>query len=276
VERVELDSLRALLEGDCAADRAFVDAMIRLEWSRTDDRARQAELEQLRTATRAAARRSHAALRAQIASGALRGAALRRCFEERPLLERDHFVEELLGIAYPPLHEPALARELVGYSPSGYDEIVYALDVTQLGPGQRFFDVGCGLGKPALLAALLTGASSVGIDCNALLCEHGQSSARELGLDEVAFRPGDARDAPLEEADVAFMYLPFTGDVLSRVMDRLMAQARPSPSGRRRYLCCGALDLHRFPELELAAPARSWLHVYAWRTGRPGAKLPPR
>lgn len=250
--------------------------MIRLGWSRTDDPAEQAELEQLRTATRAAARRSHAARRAQIAAGALRGAALRRCFEELPLLERDHFVEELLGIAYPPLHEPTLARDLVGYSPSGYDEIVYAFDLTQLGPGQRFLDLGCGLGKPVLLAALLTRASSVGIDCNALLCEHGQRSARELGLDEVDFRPGDARDAPLDEADVSFMYLPFTGDALSRVLARLRAQAQPSPHGRRRYLCCGALDLRRFPELELAGPARSWLHVYAWRTGRPGATLPPR
>ncbi len=272
---MDLDSLRTLLDTDRASDRAFVDALIRVGWSRTSDAAERAELEQLHAATRAAALRSHGELRAQVASGSLRGAALRRCFDDLPLLERDHFVEELLGIAYPPLDEPQLARDLVGYSPSGYDEIVHAFDVTGLAACHSFQDLGCGLGKAMLLAALLNGAVSAGVDCNALLCEQGQRSARELGLDEVRFQHGDAREAPLAEADVSFMYLPFTGDALSTVLARLMAQGRPSPRGWRRYLCCGALELRRFPELELAGPARSWLHVYAWRTARPGAKLPP-
>lgn len=273
MERVDVDSLCALLDTARASDRAFVDAMIRFRWSRTSDAAERAELEQLHAATRAAALRSHGERRARVASGSLRGAALRKCFDELPLLERDHFVEELFGIAYPPLDEPALARELVGYSPSGYDEIVHAFEVTGLAAGDSFQDLGCGLGKSMLLATVLNGAVSAGVDCNALLCEQGQRSARELGLDQVHFQHGDARDAPLVEADVSFMYLPFTGEALSVVLARLMAQARPSSGGRRRYLCCGALDLRRFPELELAGPARSWLHVYAWRTAGPGAKL---
>jgi SAM-dependent methyltransferase len=265
VEPIEPAALCALLEGDRAADRAFVDAMIRIGWSRTSDPAQRAELAQLHAATCAAALQSHAQLRAQIASGRLRGAALRQYFDELPLLERDHVVEELLGIAYPPLDEPALARELVGYSPSGYDEIVHALDVTELGDGDSFFDLGCGLGKAMMLAALLNGAASSGVDCNPRLCELGQRAALELGLQRVRFRLGDARAVPLPDADVSFMYLPFTGQALTTVLTRLLARARPAPGGRRRFLCCGALDLAQMPDLVAAGPARSWLHVYAWR-----------
>src|SRR5258708_210053 len=111
----DADTLRALIAGD-GRDRAFVDAMIRMEWARTTDAGTRARLYDLHVAVREAALRSHGALRSKIATGALRGADLRRQLEAAPPLERDHFVEEVLGIAYPPLDEPALERELVSYS----------------------------------------------------------------------------------------------------------------------------------------------------------------
>jgi SAM-dependent methyltransferase len=265
-EKLDLHSLRALLDGDDARDRAFVDAMTRIRWSRAHEPSERAELEELHRATKNAAQRSHSARRLEVASGSLRGAALRKYFDELPLLERDHAVEELLGIAYPPLVEPELERELVGYSPSGYDEIVHALDVTGLGAGDRFVDLGCGLGKAVLLAGLLTGASCSGIEQNEQLCRDGQQVCRELRLDGAVLQHGDAREAALGDPDVVFMYLPFTGGALTAVLARLMAHwSRSAARGRRRYLCAGALDLERYPALVPAGPAKSWLHVYAWR-----------
>src|SRR5690349_18870443 len=151
----DLDELRALVPRGDGRDRAFVDAMVRMEWSRTSDPGRRGELGELLAAVRAASLRSHAALRTRIAEGTLRGAALRACFEAAPLFDRDHFVEEVLGIAYPPLEEPALGPEQIPYAPSGYDEIVHAIAVTSLGPADRFLDLGSGTGKAVMLAALL-------------------------------------------------------------------------------------------------------------------------
>jgi hypothetical protein len=95
---VDLDSLRVLLDGGDVRDRAYVDAMIRMGWSRTgNDPKRRAELAELHAAIRATSPRSHAGLRTKIATRTLRGAALRKRFDDVPVLERDHFVEEVLG-----------------------------------------------------------------------------------------------------------------------------------------------------------------------------------
>src|SRR5690606_32783172 len=145
----------------------------------------------------------------RIAAGALRGAALRRRFDDVPARERDHFVEEVLGIAYPPLDEPVLPRELIAYQTGGYDEIVHALDVTRLGPGDRLVDVGSGAGKAVMLAALLGGATSRGIERDGALVELAEDARRELCVGEASFRHGDAREVPLDDVDVVFMYLPF-------------------------------------------------------------------
>jgi SAM-dependent methyltransferase len=237
-----------------------------MEWSRKTGPQQQSALTALHAEVRAAALRGHASLRTQITEGALRGQALRQRFDGVPPFDRDHFVEEVLGVAYPPLEEAALGSELTPYSPSGYDEIVHAFDATALGPGDRFVDLGSGMGKAVLLAALLTGASSTGIECDGALVELARSAAHGLRLDNVVFQRGDARDAATEDARVVFMYLPFTGAVLVTVLRRLLDDAsRAAPRTRRRFLCAGALDLARYPELVVAGPSRSWLHVYALR-----------
>ena len=89
--------MRALVERGDGGDRAFVDALIRMRWSRASTPAERAELCDLHVAVRAAALESHAEIRASIAAGSLRGVSLRRRFDAIPSLERDHFVEEVLG-----------------------------------------------------------------------------------------------------------------------------------------------------------------------------------
>src|SRR3954470_22009826 len=175
-------ALRELIEQGQGRDRAFADAIVRMAWSRTQDAAQRAELGLLHEAVRGAALRQHGLLRTRIAKGELRGAPLRRLFEQQAPLERDHFVEEVLGIAYPPLEEPALTTDAMTYAPSGYDEIVYAFDVSGLGPGDRFLDLGAGLGKVVMLAALLAGAKSLGVERDGMLCELGETARRDLAL----------------------------------------------------------------------------------------------
>jgi hypothetical protein len=62
------------------------------------------------------------------------------------------------------------------------------------------------------------------------------------------------------------MYLPFAGEALASVMDRLGADGqRPRTRTKARFLCTGALDLARYPELVPMGAAKSWLNVYVWR-----------
>jgi hypothetical protein len=158
-----------------------------------------------------------------------------------------------------------LERELIGYQPSGFDEITFAFEAVQLSQGQRFVDLGSGLGKAVLLADLLCGATACGIEQNGLLCAEAARAAAELGCQAASFVHGDARLVELAEADVVFMFLPFTGQALRGVLERLLRPGTPSMAGPPRFLCCAALDESAYPELRRVGPARSWLHVYAWR-----------
>ena len=231
-----------------------------MAWARSDDAEERRELLAVLAELRAASRQSHASVRARIASGELARARLRGVFDAVPLLERDHFVEEVLGIAYPPLDEGAPGTDLMSYAPSGYDEIVYAFDQSKLELGERLLDLGAGLGKVVMLAELLTGAVSAGVEYDAQLCALGRAAGRELGLQRARLHAQDARALASVEADVVFMYLPFSGEVLASVMARLLATpVRP------RCLCTGALDLGRYPELSPVGPPQSWLNVYACR-----------
>lgn len=242
---------------DRLEDRAFEDAKLRFAWARSRDEQSREEIRVEHRRIREAAHAAHAALRTRIASGELRGEALRRTFEERGVLDRDHFVEEVLGIAYPPLEERALGRELVTYTPSGYAEIVHALDVTKLARGARLLDIGAGMGKVALLAALLSGAHVIGLECEAPLVDEARAAAAALGLgvDAARFDVGDVRDVALPAVDVVFMYVPFTGATFVEVMHRVTAM---SP----RFVCCAPLDAERHPEWIPVGPPASWLQVY--------------
>jgi protein-L-isoaspartate O-methyltransferase len=251
--------LRELIGSGTASDRAYADALLRMAWARSDEAEEHRELLAALAELRAASRQCHAQLRASIASGALKRGRLREIFEAVPPLERDHFVEEVLGIAYPPLDEGAPRTDLMSYAPSGYDEIVYAFEQSKLAPGDRLLDLGAGLGKVVMLGELLTGSSSFGIEYDRQLCQLGNEACRELGLPGERLRVQDARELSSFDADVVFMYLPFSGEVLASVLARLLADARP------RYLCTGALDLSRYPELSLVGPPQSWLNVYACR-----------
>jgi hypothetical protein len=256
-----------LLRSGNSTDRAFLDAIIRIEWAQTRDLGKRAQLNELHGALRAASLEGHFAIRQEIRAGRLRLHPLRAQFDKLPLEERDHFVEEVLGIAYPPLEEEDAEPEpeVRAYTPSGYDEMSYAFDVMALGPENRLFDVGSGAGKAILLASLVCGARCSGLEKNPSLHDLAARSAKELNIESHARSVlGDLKTeaiAMADEADVVFMYLPFTGATLTSVMDRLLSKPR-------HFLCGGAADQKRYPQLELVAPAKSWLHIYKIRETR--------
>jgi len=244
-------------------ERAFASGELRIRYARATDAGQRAHASSLYAALRARSLQVQAGLRSEIASGALHGAALRARIEACATDVRDHFVEELLDIAYPALEPPDDAHwshELVPYAPSGVGEILHALDAVKLGPGDTLVDLGAGLGKVVLLASLLTGARGHGVELDARLVAHAQASAASLRLpsDRVRFVNGDAREVDLDVGGIFYMYVPFTGSVLGEVMMRLAHIA----SRRRIVICAHALDTQRFSWLKNRNTPRFWLDVY--------------
>jgi SAM-dependent methyltransferase len=145
-----------------------------------------------------------------------------------PFLERDAWVDELLGIEAPPPDVPDLPRGSVPYLPCGVDEILTMVREAPVGPEDVLVDLGAGLGRVVILAHLLSGARARGVEIQAPLVERARARSAALGLEEVSFVHADAADLELD-GSVFFLYAPFNGEMLRRVLRRLQDVARRRP-----------------------------------------------
>jgi SAM-dependent methyltransferase len=202
------------------------------------------------------ARREHAAIRARIRSGGMSSDALLAMLTHTPLDIRDHLVEEILGIAYPPLDRAPAEREVNRDFTSSLQEILFVIEHSRLGPDSSFVDLGAGLGKVVLLVALLTGAHSWGLELDSQLVAGARSAARSLGLERAQFLQADIRDAPLPPADAYYLFIPFLGS--AAVAERLA----PIAAQRRLVLFSQALDLAAVPWLRATGARSYWLEMY--------------
>ncbi|HVY25874.1 MAG TPA: methyltransferase domain-containing protein [Polyangiaceae bacterium] len=244
-----LEELARLADSAELSDRAFVASILQLRAGSAPS----PQVASLYRRVRDAASRAHAGLRARIAGGHFERESFFRALELVPLELRDHWVEEVLGIAYPPLVPQALPRELVTYSPTGMAEVSFLLEQGDLGPGRVLVDLGSGLGKVVLLAALLTGAQAVGIELDAELVAAARAAASALQLQGTRFIQGDLREVPLPEADVYYMFIPLARS--SELLQRLEPLARR----RRIVLFSQEIDLARAPWLRRTGAGSYWL-----------------
>lgn len=205
-----------------------------------------------------APRRDHAV------SGPLRGDALLAAIAQQPPGKRDLFVEELLGIAHRRTEAAPLGGDAVGYIPSGVASILRMLRDVPVGPQDVVVDLGCGLGKVLFLTELLVGARGIGVDVQPHLVREATDRANALGLTRVRFQHGDAASAPLQEATVIFMYLPFTGMTLERVL----AHVGEAAARRPLVVCTLGFDLPSRPWLRRVPPDSFWLTLH--HAGPPG------
>jgi SAM-dependent methyltransferase len=190
---------------------------------------------------------------------------------------RDAEIERYLGIDAPSIDASPPGHDLVGYHASGVAPIVRALLEVPVSGDDVFVDLGAGLGKVALLTALLTGARVHGIELQAPLAARAAACAERLGVD-ARFTAGDVRDADLDDGTVFFLYAPFTGAVLGAVLDRLRRVA----AKRAIVVCALAIDLDRAPWLARRDVDAFWLTLYdsriagaAPRAARGRSPLPP-
>lgn len=170
------------------------------------------------------AREAHA----EVVSGALRGPALLERLLAVPYAERDAWLDELLGIAELPPDAPDLPRGAVPYLPCGVEAIVAMVREAPVGAGDVLVDLGAGLGRPLILAHLLSGARGHGIELQLPLVRSARQRCDALGLGAVSIVHGDAGETALD-GSVFFLYAPCNGAMLARVVDRVaeVAERRP-------------------------------------------------
>ena len=173
-------------------------------------------------------RRTAAAARAELKSGALRGAVLLDRLLSVPASERDPWTDELLGLPEPPPDLGDLPAGAVPYLPAGVDEILTMVLEAPLRPDDQLVDLGSGLGRVVLLAHLVSGARACGVELQKPLVDCAMACCAALALADVSFIHANAADVELD-GSIFFFYSPFTGETRTRVLRRLEDLARRRP-----------------------------------------------
>lgn len=173
--------------------------------------------------------------------------AFRAALMSVPEGDRDGWLDRVFGLDALPLDGPDLPRGCVPYLPSSVNTLLRMIDIAGVQPHDVFVDIGSGLGRAAMLTHLWTGAGAIGIEIQPELARGARDLASRLNVQGVSVVEGDAVELAghLLMGSVFFLYCPFSGGRLDRVLDELERVART----REIRVCT----------VDLPLPARSWL-----------------
>ena len=164
-----------------------------------------------------------------------------------PPAERDAWVDALFGLGELPSDGPDLPRGCVPYLPCAVDTLLRVVERAPVLASDVFVDVGSGVGRAAALVHLLSGATVVGLEIQAQLLGAARDLVSRLQLSRVSYIEGDAAQltSAVDAGSVFFLYCPFSGERLAKLLDALEIVAR----SRMIRVCT----------VDLPLPARAWL-----------------
>jgi Histone methylation protein DOT1 len=145
----------------------------------------------------------------------------------------DELISGVLSFEKPDAGNIAQDFEKVFYQPTPARHILRLIELTALTATDVLVDLGSGLGHVPLLVSICTDARSIGIELEAAYVACAQQCAQRLNLNRVTFLREDARVADLTAGTVFYLYTPFTGSILSAVLERLRREA----ATRRIRIC---------------------------------------
>ncbi len=187
------------------------------------------------------------ALRLRVASDQVSPAAFRAAVERVPADERDAWLDRVFELDALPDDGPDLPRGCVPYLPSSVEVLLRVVDHASVGGDDVFVDIGSGLGRAAALVHLVTGAAAIGLEIQPALAQAARALAARLNLSRLSFVEGDAAShaGAWVTGTVFFLYCPFSGERLERVL----ADLEPLSRARPIRVCC----------VDLPLPPCSWL-----------------
>jgi len=186
------------------------------------------------------------------------GAAFRASLATVAPGDRDAWLDLVLGLEQLPVDDrAALPPGGVPYLPSPIDTLLDIADHADVQPSDVFVDVGSGVGRAAVAMHLVTGATAIGLEIQPGLVRASRELAARVGAGRVTVVEGDAAVTAglVTTGTVFFLYCPFGGDRLAKVLADLESIARTRPI---RVSC-----------LHVPLPARPWLVL----TSRPSEGL---
>ena len=186
----------------------------------------------MQTATRVEALQT----RAWVKDHALSPDRIRGVLNRIPVEDRDAWLDLVLDVAQVDEDGPELPRGCVPYLPCAVSTILNVVSDGKVTETDVFVDVGSGVGRSLLLVHLLTGAGTIGIEVQPELIRSAKACAAGLGLRGARFVEGDAAEqvGSLMAGTVFFLYCPFSGERLQRVLAGLLDIAR----ARAIRVCC--------------------------------------
>ena len=163
-------------------------------------------------------------------------AIFRANLDEIPPGDRDGWLDLVWDLDEIPEDDAALPHGCVPYLPCPVATVLEAVQRAGVTSNDVFVDVGSGTGRTALLANLLTGAACIGLEIQPTLVATARGRAAWLNLDQTRFVEGDAADLLrfITIGTVFFLYCPFGGERVQRILDDLEAIART----RQIRICC--------------------------------------
>jgi hypothetical protein len=116
--------------------------------------------------------------------------------------------------------------EMTAYQPTPMRHILDLIATSAFSCKDVFVDLGSGLGHVPLLVCILAKIRTIGVEVQPEYAASAQETAQQLNLSRVQFMAEDARAADLSTGTVFHMFTPFTGSILSDVLDRLHWQSK--------------------------------------------------
>jgi hypothetical protein len=163
----------------------------------------------------------------------LRWSQIHKAIEKPPApgLGFDYLDDLATGVLQFREPEPAseLGDEMVFYQPTPIRHLLHLIHLTSLTASDTLVDLGSGLGHVPILAAILTGAHSIGVELQPAYVATARECAQALGLDRVTFLQQNACEADHSTGTVFYLYTPFTGTILKTVLCRLQHESTSRP-----------------------------------------------
>jgi len=141
----------------------------------------------------------------------------------------DELVAGILRVREPGCAPAAPAPEQVFYQPTPVRHVLQLIRLSGLREDDVLIDLGSGLGHVCMLASILTRVRATGIEVEAAYVASARACAESLGLSRVNFVAQDAREADLSAGTVFWLYTPFSGSILKKVLQRLEHESTRRP-----------------------------------------------
>ena len=211
-------------------------------------------------------------IRSRIEHGQHEPAELRAALLLVPPAARDGWLDLVLGLDELPDDGPALPRDCVPYVPCSVDALLRMVERADVAASDVFVDIGAGLGRAAAFVHLWTGASAIGIEIQPALVVAARALAARLPGSRISIVEGDAATltGSIALGSVVFLYCPFSGERLRKVMAELEAIART----RMIRVCCVDLPLPPCPWLALEPQPAADLAIYRSTLHASGSAAP--